>query len=248
MYPTLPFGSLSLPTAPIAVLIAITIGLEIAGRYGRRLRLSADDVWNIGLLAIAAGLLVARLWNVLQLWAIYWDEPGLIFSLRPSGFVFWPGVLAALLVGYLYLLRKALDPLPVLAAFTVGALVAGMIWSIGAFLTGSIKGLPSDAPWALPYFGERLHPVALYQAVGLWLLFVFCWLYGGRFTPGRLILVAALGYSLLRLVTDGFAAEATLVANLRSSQLVALFSSLALTLLLARTADLPRVDSTTLID
>lgn len=244
MHPTLPFGPLSLPTAPIAILIAVTAGLEIAGRYGRRLRLSADDVWNTGLLAIAAGLLVARLWNVVQLWPIYRDEPWLIFSLRPSGFVFGPGALVALAVGYLYLLRKALDPLRVVTALTVGALVAGMILSIGAFLTGSIKGLPSTLPWALPYFGELLHPVALYQAGGLWLLFVFCWLYGPRFTSGRLILLAALGYSLLRLITDGFVAEATLFAGLRSSQVVSLLCSLALTLLLARTVDAPTTNST----
>ena len=234
MYPTLPFGPLSLPTAPFAILLAATLGLELSGRYGRRLGLHVDDVWNTGLLAMLAGLLAARLWNVATLWPIYMDDPWLILSLRPGGFAPWPGFVAALVVGYANLIRRALDPVRMAAAYAVGAVAAGIILSIGAYLTGSVVGLPSDQPWALAYFGELRHPAALYQALGMWLLFVALWLRTGPLQPGRTVLLAALGYSLIRLATDAFVEDAAVIRAFRASQLAALAAALALSLLLAR--------------
>lgn len=236
MYPTLPFGPLSLPTAPLVILVAATLALEIASRYGRRLGLPADDVWNTGMMALLAGLVVARLWNVVQLWPIYLDEPALILSLRPSGFVFLPGLVAALLVAYANLLRRALDPVRMAAAFAVGMLAGGVVLSAGAYLTGSVVGTTSDVPWALPYFGEPRHPVALYQAGLIWLLFVVLWLRRESDRPGRTVLLAGLGYALIRLFTDAFVDEPVLLGSLRRSQVVALAAALLFTLLLARTA------------
>lgn len=235
MYPTLPFGPLSLPTGPIVLIVAVMLGLEMAGRYGRRLGLSADDVWNCGLLGLLGGLIAARLWNVIEFWPVYVDEPGLILSIRPSGFVLLPGAIVALIVGYLYLLRKALNPLKMAAACAVGALAGGSVMSAGAYLTGNLVGTLSAAPWALPYFGELRHPVAFYQAVGLWLLFVWLWL-GKRQRPGETVLLAGLGYSLLRLFTDAFVERATLIGGWRTSQIIALATALILSLLLARSA------------
>jgi phosphatidylglycerol:prolipoprotein diacylglycerol transferase len=236
MYPTLPFGPLSLPTGPFVLLLATVLGLEMAGRYGRRLHLASDVVWNGGLLAILAGLFVARLWNVVEYWPIYLDEPLLILSIRPSGFVLWPGVLSALAVAYLYMLRKALDPVRMAAAYAVGALAAGIVLSAGAYLTGSVVGVLSDAPWALPYFGERRHPAALYQALGLWMLFTLLWARRKPGHPGRTVLIAALGYAVIRLFTDGFVDNAALIGPFRISQVLAFVAALALALLLARGA------------
>ncbi|MFN8491871.1 MAG: prolipoprotein diacylglyceryl transferase family protein [Caldilineaceae bacterium] len=233
MYPNLPFGPLTLPTGPILTFFAMMIGLEISAHYGKRLGLSPDAVWNAGLLAMIAGLIVARLWNVIQFSDIYRAEPLLIFSLRPGGFVLLPGVIAALGVGYLYLLRKALDPLRVVVAFAIGALAAGVLINISAFLTGSLIGTRSAVPWALPYFTEVRHPVALYQALGLILLLSALWLYADVTRLGRTLLLAALGYSLVRLVLDAFVDEAVLWGNFRRGQVLAFAAALVLTLLLA---------------
>ena len=59
MYPSLPFGPLSLPTTPVLAIIAFWLALETAARFGKRLRLNGDDVWNLGLVALLAGLIVA---------------------------------------------------------------------------------------------------------------------------------------------------------------------------------------------
>src|SRR5689334_21623340 len=163
MYPSLPFGPLTLPTGPVLAILAVIVTLDIGGRYGRRLRIHPDDLWNVGLIALAAGLIVARLWNVFQFWYIYQSEPILIFSIRPSGFEFWPGLLAAIIAGYAYLLKRALDPTRIAAALAVGMVAGSIVQGISGFATGALLGTISAAPWAMPYFGEMRHPAGLYQ-------------------------------------------------------------------------------------
>ena len=234
MIPTLPFGPLSLPTGPILAIFAVVLTLEIGGRFGKRLQLHPDDVWNAGLIGLAAGLIVARLWNVFQFWYIYQAEPTLIVSLRPSGFAFWPGVAAALIGGYAYLLRMRLDPVKIAAALAVGMAGGGVLQGISGYATGAVLGVVGDVPWALNYFGELRHPVGLYRSLGFAVLCVLLWWRGDRAQPGRLVWQAVLGYSLIRLITDAYLDGGDLIAGFHVSQVIALGGALLAALLLAR--------------
>lgn len=222
MYQALPFGPITLPTGPILALFALFLGLETAGRFGRRLGLRTDDVWNTGLLAVLAGLIVARLWHVFQFWYVYAAEPLLIVSLRPSGFALWPGLAAAFVAGYAYMLRHALSPVRIAAAFAVGALMAAGVLAVSDYLTGAILGLPSDLPWARPYFGEMQHPAALYRAVGFLISIVVIWLFADPQRPGRTVGYVALAAGLVVLGADAFAANSPVTGALRISQLIGL--------------------------
>jgi phosphatidylglycerol:prolipoprotein diacylglycerol transferase len=233
MFPALPFGPLTLPTGPFFILFAVYFGLDVAARSGRRLGLHADDVWNTGLLALLAGVIVARLWNVSQFWYVYAEEPLLIFSLRPSGFALLPGLIAAMLAGYAYLLRSALSPLTIAAAFAPGALTAGVFLNVGDYLTGAVTGLPSDLPWALPYFGEMQHPAALYRAAGLIVTLVVVLWRLDRTRPQATIALALLGWGLVHLAADAFVANAPLLGPLRLGQALGLAAALLGAALLA---------------
>ena len=234
MYPTLPFGPLSFPTGPILTLFAVMVGLDVAGRYGRKVDVSSDDVWNTGLIAFASGLIVARLWNVFQYVHIYRSEPNLILSLRPSGFSFWPGVVVGVVAAYVYLVYRALDPKKVGAALAIGALAGGAVMSISGYLTGRVLGLPSELPWALAYFGEPRHPAGLYMAVGLVVLTAVLWWRADPRRPGRTMIWVLFGYSLLRLFVDGFRDNMELAGQFRISQLIALVVAMVCVALLAR--------------
>ncbi len=239
MYQALPIGPITLPTGPLLAMLAIFLGLETAGRFGRRLGLRTDDVWNTGLLAVLAGLIAARLWNVFHFWYVYAAEPLLIFSLRPGGFALWPGLAAAFVAGYAYLLRRALSPARIAAAFCMGALMAAGILAVSDYLTGAILGLPSDLPWARPYFGAMQHPAALYRAVGFLLSIVVIWRFADTRRPGRIAGYAALAGGLVVLVADAFTANSPVTGSLRTSQLVGLGLALVAAAGLAITARRP---------
>lgn len=234
MYPFLPLGPLSIPTAPLAAILAAWLGLTVMARVGALQSLNPDQTTNAGFIALASGIIVARLWHVVQFWAIYREEPLLAFSLRPGGMSVAPGIVAAVIAGYAYLLYAKLDPLKVTAALGVGLLVADAIWQVGAFLTGSVVGLSTDLPWAVTYFDERLHPVALYHALGALLVAGAILLWADFRRPGRVILLVGLGYALVRLLADAFLADVALLGTLRISQVIAFGAALAISLLLSR--------------
>lgn len=234
MYQTISVGPLALPTGPILAIFAVLLGLELLGRYGKRFQLYPDVLWNGGLLAVLAGLVVARLWNVYQLWYVYQAEPLLILSPRPGGFALWPGIAAALLTAYAYLVYHRLEPVSVGAAAAVGLVTAGVVRGAADYLTGSVLGIPTALPWAQFYFGELLHPVGLYRLLGLLLLLLLLWRLKSETPPTHVILYALLGYCVTRLVADGFLAEPRLIGPVRMSQLLALLGALGATLLLSQ--------------
>ncbi|MEZ4637277.1 MAG: prolipoprotein diacylglyceryl transferase [Caldilineaceae bacterium] len=234
MYPFLPLGPLSIPTAPLFAILAGWFGISMMARAGRRQGLNPDLVSNAGFIALASGLIVARLWHVVQFWAIYLEEPLLALSLRPGGMSPGAGIVAALVGGYAYLIYARLDPAKVTAALALGLMVGDGLWQIGAYLTGAVVGLPSSLPWAFAYFGETLHPAALYRALGAFGVTAAIYTWADFRRPGRLILLSLLGYGLVRLISDAFVDGAALLGTLRVSQVTAFALALAAAWLLSR--------------
>lgn len=239
MYPTLPIGPLALPTGPLLTILAAVIGLEIMGRYGRRAKLSPDDLWNVGLVALLGGLIVARFWNVVQFWAIYRDEPNLIISLRPSGFEVVPGIIVGLIAAYAFMIWRRLDPGPVVASALVGLVAGAVITGVSGYLTGDVAGVANDASWYLNPLDPNTHPAGLYQAAGMLILLFGLFIWTAPDRPWQAIAVTLLGIGLVRLVADGFVADvATIVVGqlgaLRVSQVVGLVVAIGACFLLAR--------------
>lgn len=234
MYNTLPFGPVSLPTGPVFALLAAFLALDVAGRTGRRFRLHPDDVWNTGLLGLLAGLIVARLWTIIQFWPVYHAEPMLAFSLRPSGFAFWPGVLAALAGGYVFLIWKALDPARVFASLAVGIAAGAILINVSVWLTGAALGQATDLPWATRHFLDRVHPVGLYRALGMAATVTVAWLTLLPERPWRTIWTVVLGFALVHLLADAFLRDAALLGDARRSQVIALAAGVVASLALAR--------------
>ena len=255
MYPSLPLGPLSLPTAQILAIVAAWFGLSVMARVGRRLQLDPDMIWNVGTIALAVGVIVARLSHAVQFWDVYRAEPLLLVSIRPGGLMLWPGVVGALAAAYLYLIRMEVDPRPVGVATVFGLLGGGVVLEISNFLTGAVVGTtgvpPGGLSWVFGWMGSSYdavlsqpaavrHPVALYRATGMMLIVGGFLLWGKWARPGRLAGQAVLALALLRLFTDGFAADTRLLGSLRLSQVLALIAALGLAFVLAQTADRDR--------
>ncbi len=252
MYPSLPLGPLSLPTAQILAIVAAWFGLSVMARVGRRLRLDPDMVWNLGTIAFAAGVIVARLSHAVQFWSVYRAEPLLLISIRPGGLMLWPGVVGSLVAAYLYLIRVGAEPRPVGVAAVFGLLAGGVVLEISNFLTGAVvgtTGVPAGAlSFVLTWMGSSYdsvlsqaaavrHPVALYRAVGMMVIIGSFLLWGNWRRPSRLAVQAVLALAVLRLVADGFAADSRLLGTLRASQVAALIAAAGLSFMLAQTAE-----------
>ena len=240
MYPSLPVGPLSLPTAQILAIVAAWVGLSVMAQVGKRLKLDPDMIWNLGTIAVGTGLIVARLSHAVQFWSVYRAEPLLLISIRPGGLLLWPGAVAALVAAYVYLIRMGVDPRPVGVTALFGVLAGGTVLEVSNFLTGATVGIagvpPATMSWGLTWLDDMRHPVALYRAMGMMLIVGGLLLWGNWRREGRLAGQALLAFALLRLFIDGFAVDTRLLGSLRISQLGAFVAALGLTLLLAQTA------------
>lgn len=231
MLPVLQVGPLSVPTYPLAVLLAGWLALEVAARTAHRTGVNGDHVYNAGLYGVAAGFLAARLGHVLAYWPAYRSQPLEIFGFNTSAFLFWPGLAAALLVVGWYCYRHRLPLAKLLDASAPGLLIGVAVAGIGALLAGRAYGAPTTLPWAVTLWGVARHPSQLYEALAalvVALLALRLIRQAGR--PGAAALVALAGYGLSRWLLEPLRAtevSPVILGGLRAAQVWGLAAALA---------------------
>lgn len=186
MYPRLfQFGPIAIPTYGVFVAIALISALVLAMQTARRLALDPDKIWNLSLIGIFTVLLGSRLFFILFHLSDFAAHPFWMLGLSTvhSRGIFFGSILLAICacIGYIFAARlpllRTLDCLAPAGAITLA------ISSIGAFVAGSDYGSPTTVPWGVVYrhqlatlwsgtpIGIRLHPVQLYEASAMLLLF-----------------------------------------------------------------------------
>ena len=95
MFPIIQLGPFSLPTYPLALLLAGWIALEVGARMARRLGVDGDHVYNAGLYGLVAGVLAARFGHVVAYWPAYRSQPLEIFGFNPQALLLGPGIVGA---------------------------------------------------------------------------------------------------------------------------------------------------------
>lgn len=205
MWPVLQIGPAALPTYPFSLLVGLWLGLWVSAREARRVGLDDDHVYNAGLFGLVAGVLGARLWFVVGHWEAYAGDLTQALALNVTALAITEGLITALIVVLIYLLRHRL-PLATFADVAAPGLALLLaVNGLGAFLAGVGPGLPADVPWAVPIFDARRHPVQLYNLLGsLAILGVLFWRRTRKPWPGFNFWLFVALYSGLRLFTEAF--------------------------------------------
>ncbi len=121
---TLDFLGLSLPWYSILIMIAVVIGIFLAIREERRLKLPEDMILTFALLAIPLGIIGARLYYVAFSWGSFADKPLEILWVWHGGLAIYGAVLGGLLAAAI-VTRKKKGTLPLLLDACAPALVLG---------------------------------------------------------------------------------------------------------------------------
>src|SRR5437899_1295018 len=214
---------------------AIVAGLWLGHRQARRDHLPADDVISCGQWAILAGLVGARLYEVLFNWDYYGRYPWKIIAVWEGGLAIHGGLILGPLVGAWLAYRWRL---PVLRGLDVAAPSIALGQAIGRwgnFFNEEAFGRPTDLPWKLyispPHrplgFGqyEYFHPTFLYESI--WNLVVFgllaAWLrprLAGR--PGALFFCYVGLYSIGRFAIEALRLDSFWLGAYRVPQLASM--------------------------
>lgn len=252
MHPVL-FTAFGEPVHAYAVTIVlgyvggVVLGVWLGRRDGREL----VDLLELGLVVVLSAMLGSKLFHVLFEAAghrlsdggvargvvdLLRDDPWHWARLFEAGYVFYGGVVGAVVMGVLFCLRRGIPDLGAVGDYGVpGILLGTFVGRTGCFLAGCCYGAPSSVPWAVvfpaghPSGGAPVHPVQLYDAafglVGFVLALAF---YRRRRFGGELLCAYGVGYALFRFGTELVRADGDrgvwLGGLLSTSQLVALAS------------------------
>jgi len=170
------WGSFTIGTYGLFYAVGFLLALRLAVFYARRDGIEAGRIVDLGIVALLAGFIGAKL----LLYAIdiryYLDHPmEMVRSLRSAG-VFYGGLALAVAASLIYVRRHRL-PLGKVADLTAPALSLGQgLGRLGCFFAGCCYGKACDLPWAVTFtdpraaeltgvpLGTPLHPTQLYHA------------------------------------------------------------------------------------
>ena len=224
MVPALSFFGLSARTYPLALLVAVGVGLWLTAREAWRLGIDGDRVHNLGFYALLATVLGARLVYVLSHWSAYRGVLLSAFSPTPTALAWPEGALIGGIVALVYGRYCRLPVSTTLDAIAPGLTLALALERLGAFLGGHGFGEPTTLPWGVYLLGRVRHPVQLYETVVLLAILGVLWRRRERrpLAGHSFALFVAL-YAGARLFLEAFRAQTPLTAyGVRAVQVVAL--------------------------
>src|SRR3989442_1322421 len=174
-------GPLTIRWYGILMATAILVGFWLADREAKHEGLPSEKVLNAGQWAIIAGLIGARIYEVIFNWDYYGRHLAKIPAVWEGGLAIHGGLIAGTLVGLWVASRERL---PIRQALDVAAPSIALGQAIGRwgnFFNEEAFGTPTSLPWKL-YISpqnrplqyassEYFHPTFLYESI--WDLAVF---------------------------------------------------------------------------
>jgi phosphatidylglycerol:prolipoprotein diacylglycerol transferase len=209
------------------------LGILAAARVGqfllRQEGVGGDRIYDMAVWMVIAGLIGARLlfvWENYKLFEGAWQR---VFFLNEGGISQWGGIFGALLGGYLWCRRNAVDYRQVLDAAGPANALGFAIGRIGDVINGEHHAIASNLPWAVQYVnentlgepGKTVHPEVGYELIFNLLVFATSLLtwkaFKARFPPGVTGLIWLSVYAIGRFFLS-FLRTDPLVFGLRQAQ------------------------------
>jgi phosphatidylglycerol:prolipoprotein diacylglycerol transferase len=215
----------------ILMATAIVVGLWLGHRQARRDGLPAEDFISVAQWSILAGLVGARIYEVIFNWDYYGQYPSKIIAVWEGGLAIHGGLIAGVIVG---LALAHWWRLPILRCLDVAAPSTALGQAIGRwgnFFNEEAFGTPTNVPWKLfisapnrpPEYAlvEYFHPAFLYESLWDLALFGLLMLVGrrGDARPGAVFFLYVGGYSIGRFMIESIRLDSFWLGPFRVAQL-----------------------------
>ena len=228
-------GPLSLNIYGLMIALGVVAAVWL---FGRRLEErgagTTDDASSIGLWAVAAGVVGARLYHVATDWDRFENNLADIPKIWSGGLGIPGGLLFGIPVGLYVARRKGISAAMAATCAAPAIPLAQAIGRWGNYFNQELYGRATDLPWALEIddahngtyaVGTTFHPTFLYESLwSLGLCLLLLWI-DRHYRPalGRLMAMYVIGYGVGRFWVEGLRIDrADELAGLRWNQWVAI--------------------------
>lgn len=144
-----------------------------------------------------------------------------------GGFVFYGGLIFALVFYFTWSLWLKKFPFSESKFLVPGLVIGHGIGRVGCFFTGCCFGSQCDLPWAVHMHGEWIHPVQLYEALGLFILGYYTLKWANNKKENFFVVTRyLLYYSTLRFLVEYFRGDkirGVYMFQISTSQYISLF-------------------------
>ena len=186
----------------------------------KKINLDKDTFWNLLFIAFVGAIVGAKILFII----VSWQELGMTFAQKiitilkdfRYGFVFFGGMITAVVALVWYMKRKKLPILKTADLLIIALPLGHALGRIGCFCAGCCYGKPTSLPWGVTFtnphalvppslLGVPLHPTQLYECLGNLLLFASLHFYYQRqHKEGSVLVIYIFGYSLMRFIIEFF--------------------------------------------
>lgn len=231
MLPIVQIGPVSLPVAPLVLLIGFWIALNLSESHASRYHIDPNQIYQMILLALLVGIIGARLAYAARSPNAFIASPLSLLALQPQMLDPSGGLLAAGISAFFYAQRKKMPIWPTLDTLTTLFAVLAIAFGLSHFASGDAFGAPAQMPWSVSLWGENRHPSQVYEIMAALIILVIVWP-GTRFSNwiadqldsgGRFWVFVTL-ISTARLFLEAFRGDSILLLHsIRAAQVIAWF-------------------------
>ena len=211
-------GPFSLHTYGVLLVAALLAALWLVGKLADADGIDRQKVQDLGIAAIIAGLVGAKLLLIAVDFEQYQKSPRAILDVLQSGGVFYGGLLGAIPVAIWYMRKYSLPFFRTLDVMAPAVALGQSIGRLGCLAAGCCFGSPTTSvPWTIMFHDEDahalvgvplgipLHPSQIYESIGcLLLMFVLLRVRKNRKFEGQVAAVYLIIYAIMRFILEFF--------------------------------------------
>ncbi len=182
----LSLGPLNLYWYGIFVVSGMAAALLFSLKMARLRGLRPEIVFDTAFWLIIAGLIGARIYDILLQLPYYLNNPWRALMIWKGGLAIHGGILAGLLVLWFSGKKSGFGFFKLAALFTPGLALGQAIGRWGNYFNQEIFGWPTSLPWGIPISlterplgylsAQYFHPTFLYESLGCLIIFFVLWL------------------------------------------------------------------------
>lgn len=178
MYPILfHIGSFAVHSYGIVLMLAFMVSIYIAYRTAERRtaqdpswRITPENVLDLGIWLVVAGLVGARVMFVALDWQMYAGHPTDMFRVWQGGLSFHGGFFGGLIALSIFCVRNRIPVLSMADLYAPGCMLGYAVGRVGCFLNGCCYGAPTTMPWGIRFHDDGVltppsQPTQLYSVI-----------------------------------------------------------------------------------